>query len=105
MASIGIYSAEQFLGHLLMDADHIKEYLFRYDSGKINTDDNAYLEYRTPFEFTEKTESIVRDLIPFSGWDINSLMPGSPLDVRKRVLEYYEGRRAVLMSELSGPIE
>ena len=105
MASIGIHSAEQFLGHLLMDAGHIKEYLLRYDSNIINTDDNAYLEYRTPFEFTEKTESIVRDLIPFSGWDINALMPGSPLGARKKVREYYEGRRAVIVSELSGPIE
>ncbi len=105
MESIGIGSAEQFLGHLLMDAEHIQEYLARSDSAKINTDDNAYLEYRTPFEFTEKTESIVRDLVPFVGWDIEKLMSDSPRDVRQRVRKYFNSRRGVLMSELSDPIE
>ena len=105
MESIGIYSTEQFLGHLLMDAEHIQKYLVRYDSDKINTDDNAYLEYRTPFEFTEKTENIVTDLVPFAGWDIDRLMPDSPVSVQRKVQKYFEDRRGKLISELSEPIE
>lgn len=105
MASIGINSVEQFLGHLLMDAEHIREYLLRNDSETINTDDNAYLEYRTPFEFTENTESIVRDLVPFAGWDVNKLVPDLPADAQQRVRDYFGGRRDVLVSELSDPIE
>jgi hypothetical protein len=88
-----------------MDAEHIREYLLRNDSETINTDDNAYLEYRTPFEFTENTESIVRDLVPFAGWDVNKLVPDLPADAQQRVRDYFGGRRDVLVSELSDPIE
>src|SRR5205085_82651 len=49
--SIEIYSSAKLVGHLLMDRDHIDQYLTRTSDGQINTDDNAYLEYRTPFEF------------------------------------------------------
>ncbi len=30
---------------------------------------NAYLEYRTPFEFTGRTDAIVPELIKYAGWD------------------------------------
>ena len=68
-ASIGIASPADFLGYMLMDEGHIARYLARNRDSRINTDDNAYLEYRTPFEFTGRTDAIVPDLIEYAGWD------------------------------------
>ena len=44
---------------MLMDKDNILSYLNRHEEILINTDDNAYLEFHTPFAFLEKTESNV----------------------------------------------
>src|SRR5262249_26850587 len=50
--SIGIRSPHELLAHLLMDEQHVARYLAASaDVGtKVNTDDNGYLEYATPFE-------------------------------------------------------
>jgi hypothetical protein len=67
-ASIDVLSAEQFMGFLLMDPEHIARYLDRNQDRQIVTDDNSYLEYQTPFEFMGGTEAIVPDLIASAGW-------------------------------------
>ena len=88
-----------------MDAQHIENYLARNPSRTLNTDDNAYLEYRTPFEFIEKTESIVSALTPYAGRDLRALFAN--LDEQSRVQSeaYFDERLEVLVSELSTPIQ
>lgn len=105
LASIGIDSPEELLGHLLMDAQHIRAYLSRDDERQINTDDNAYLEYRTPFEFLRPTDDIVAGLLPFSGWDVDALLKAAPPEVRVSVREQVDARRARIMPELKGAID
>ncbi len=105
LASIGIDSPEQLLGHLLMDANHIRGYLAQQDSDQLNTDDNAYLEYRTPFEFIERTESIVAELIPFSGWNVRGLLRNAPAGVAEAVQAQFDRRLAEILPELRKPIE
>src|SRR5262249_27502761 len=81
-ASIQIDSLEQLFGHLLMDAPHIARYLAREGSGRENTDDNADLEYRTPFEYLGRTDPIVEQLLPWAGWDVDGLLAGAPPEAR-----------------------
>jgi len=105
LGSIGIKSPEELLGHLLMDADAIEAYLSRHDVRQINTDDNAYLEYQTPFEFLSPTLAIVKDLLPYAGWDIEGLLRGAAPREREQVRERFEERRARILPELSEAID
>ncbi len=105
LGSIGIDSPEELLGHLLMDADAIHAYLSRRDVQQINTDDNAYLEYQTPFEFLRPTLDIVKDLVPYAGWDIEALLRGADPEVRDEVRERFEARRARILPELVEAID
>jgi len=105
MASIGIYSPEEFLGHLLMDGNHIRGYLAQQESGQLNTDDNAHLEYRTPFEFIARTESIVTELLPHAGWNVDGLLRNAPQQAAEAVKEQVDRRRAEILPELRKPIE
>jgi spermidine synthase len=104
-ASIGIETSEEFLGHLLMDAEHIAKYLARNDDTRVNTDDNAYLEYRTPFEFIEPTKSIVAELLPFAGWDVARRLKNAPGSVKAEVLRQFQHRLRRIQPELSEPID
>lgn len=105
LASIGIDSPEQLLGHLLMDGEHIRAYLARDEERQINTDDNAYLEYKTPFEFLLPTDDIVAELLPYAGWDVDALLQSAPPKVRADVREEAEGRRIRMLPELAEVID
>jgi len=104
-ASIGIATPEAFLGHLLMDAGHIAKYLAQTGDRRVNTDDNAYLEYRTPFEFTGGTEAIVARLLPFAGLDADSQVKNAPDAVRAEIRRQFAARLARIKSELAEPID
>ena len=105
LASIGIGSAEELLGHLLMDSEHIRSYLSAQKAHATNTDDNAYLEYRTPFEFLGSTKDIIRVLKPFAGWDGDAILVNAPQEVRRKVRESFAKRLGRLLHELDEPIE
>ena len=105
MASIGIETPEAFLGHLMMGAGQIQKYLARNDNRTVNTDDNAYLEYQTPFEFIEKTETIVEALLPFAGWNIQERLKNAPPGVKAEVRRQFEHRLKRIKPELSEPID
>lgn len=104
-ASIGIGSPEELLGHLLMDAAHVKRYVERSSDRRINTDDNAHLEYRTPFEFTQETKPIVAGLLPYSGWDAERVMRNATVGVHQKVREQFERRRSRLLAELAESVD
>lgn len=104
-ASVDISSPEQFLGYMLMDREHIAQYLARNQESEINTDDNALLEYRTPFEFLGRTDQIVPDLVKYAGWDIDTAMADCDAGMRDKVRGFFEGRLANIEPELKTPIE
>jgi spermidine synthase len=103
-SSIGIESPEQFLGYLLMDSKQIAQYLAQTDDRRVNTDDNAYLEYHAPFEFLEPTAKIVDELIRFSGWDIDTLLLNAGPDTREKIRRHFSARLDEIPDELSKPI-
>src|SRR6185312_11418314 len=71
--AIGIESPARLFAHLLMDRAHIDAYLAG-TTGGINTDDNADLEYHTPFEFLRRPDDIIPGLLRHAGWDDAALM-------------------------------
>lgn len=99
-ASIEMKSPEDFLGTLLMDTAHVVRYLARNGDRTLNTDDNAYLEYQTPFEFLDRTESLVDALLPFAGWDVARVLQGASEETRARVQRLAGQRRQQLRPEL-----
>lgn len=104
LTSIGIETPEALLGHMMMDAKEIGEYLARNDDRTINTDDNAYLEYKTPFEYIEKTEAIVEALLPFAGWNVEERLKNAPQGVKTEVRRQFKYRRGRIRTELTEPI-
>ena len=103
LAGIGITSLAQLYGNLLMDADHVRRYLDRLGESRINTDDNAHLEYATPFEFLGTTEAIVQGLLPYAGWDpdrVFAAAPGAFIDATRR---HFQQRLREIVPELEGP--
>lgn len=105
LASIGIDTPEDLLGHLLMDSDHIRGYLESTNDDQINTDDNAYLEYRTPFEFLGRTKDIVSALKPHAGWNADETIATASGEARAKIMQSYQHRLDRLLPELDEPIE
>lgn len=104
--SIGIRSPHELLAHLLMDEQHVARYLAASaDVGtKVNTDDNGYLEYATPFEFLYETKTIIEALKPFAGWDRSRLMGATAHDLAT-IDQLFVERQAKLDDELARPVE
>lgn len=96
--SIKIHNAPQLLAHLMMGPEQIAQYLASTPSRVLNTDDDAYLEYRTPFELLESTRTIVRALIPYCALPVNNLEDLSTRDV-EQLTQSWKGRQAELMPE------
>ena len=90
---------------MLMDKKSILSYLRDQNETINNTDDNAYLEFHTPFEFLEKTEKIVAELIPFSKWDLKSLLKSYTSDVENNKNNSFNLRIKKLMPELKEKIQ
>ena len=105
LLSIGIKTPEELLGHMLMDKANIISYLNSGEKIIINTDDNAYLEFHTPFEFLEKTESIVSELLPRVGWKIGSILKSYSSAEENKIKKSFDYRVNKLISELKEKIQ
>ncbi len=105
LESIDINSPEELLSYLLMDAEHVRAYLAAGGDEVVNTDDNAFLEYHTPFEFMEGPKPIVSGLAPYAGWDMDSVFRNMSADTRDRVRELFAQRINRLIPELEERIE
>jgi spermidine synthase len=103
--SIEIDSSAKLVGHLLMDRDHIDQYLARTSDSQINTDDNAYLEYRTPFEFLGRTDAIVPDMVRYAGWNPEKILVGCTVQQRIDTSREFERRLARIVPELKEPLQ
>jgi len=87
-----------------MDSKQIARYLAQTGDRRVNTDDNAYLEYHAPFEFLEPTAKIVAELIRFSGWDIDGLLLNAGSDAKENIRRNFSARLDEISDELSKPI-
>jgi spermidine synthase len=103
MASINIRDAAQFMSYMLMGPDEIRAYLAAFP-GPLNTDDNAYLEYHTPFEFLESTKTIVAGLIPYAALDVNVIRNASD-DERNQLMQEWNRRKAELLPEFDSKLD
>jgi spermidine synthase len=103
-AGIEIDAPEDLLATLLMDDEHARRYLATGAGTVINTDDNAFLEYRTPFEYLDRTEAIVAALVPHAGWDVDRVLPHAPEAFRQHVKHAAAARRSRLEPELREPL-
>jgi len=103
LASIEIWDHNVLLSHLLMGPAQIRNYLAAAGDSIVNTDDNAYLEYFTPFEFLEKTKDVVHALEPFAGFD-DALIVNITDAERAGLRQAWDLRRKRVMTELDEPL-
>src|SRR5580704_365408 len=103
LASINIQNAAQFMSYMLMGPDQIRAYMAA-TPGPLNTDDNAYLEYHTPFEFLESTKTIVVGLIPYSALDLNVIRNASE-EERNQLTQEWNRREAELIPEFDSKLD
>jgi spermidine synthase len=110
LASINIHSPAELLSYMAMGPDEIRAYLAADQSDVLNTDDNAYLEYHTPFEFLEANgmnskdvDKIIVGLIPYTGLDLKILRNFSPEDERQ-IVALWSQRKSELVPELSAKL-
>jgi spermidine synthase len=103
LASIDINGAEQLLAHLLMGPAQIQAYLAQSGRPLVNTDDNAYLEYHTPFEFLRTTKDVLTGLVPHAGFD-DSVLVNATAEERAAVRAAWQARRQHLLAELDEPL-
>jgi spermidine synthase len=97
--SIDIDSAPELLALMLMGPDEIARYFASISSQGLNTDDNAYLEYHTPFELLKPRYKIVAGLLPFAGLDLRDVRNISP-EERSQVTQAWEHRKLELLHEV-----
>ena len=103
LASIEINSPAELLSYLFMGPEQIRAYLASAPGKRLNTDANAYLEYHSPFEFLEKTKDIVRELVPFAGYDPALLRNVTPED-RAEIEKAWTYRLERVLPELEEPL-
>ncbi len=103
LSSIDIEGAEQLLAHLLMGPRQIQAYLAQSPDQVLNTDDKAYLEYHTPFEFLRTTKDVLTALVPHAGFDDTVLVNASAQD-RAAVRAAWDARRQRVLAELDEPL-
>jgi spermidine synthase len=103
LASINIHGPAEFLSYMVMGPDQIPAYLAANPLSALNTDDNAYLEYHTPFEFLESNQKDVDQIevgfLPYAGLDLKIIRNVSN-DDRKRLTELWSRRKDEIIPEM-----
>jgi hypothetical protein len=106
LASIQIKSAADFLSYMLFGPAAIRLYLAANPSSELNTDDNAYLEYHTPFEWLEsnkvRVDQILQGLLPYAGLDVDVTQDLSVED-HTRVVDLWAKRKDQILPEMNAP--
>ncbi len=104
LASIHIQGPAEFLSYMLMGPDQIRAYLKNTPENVTNTDDNAYLEYHTPFEFLESTKAIITGLTPYAALDLRVVRDLSDNE-RDQLTSLWERRKTELIPELGARLD
>jgi spermidine synthase len=99
--SIGVHNSPELLGLMMMGPDEVARYLASTPNQELNTDDNAYLEYHTPFDMLQKWQKIVAGMVPFAALDLQDVRNISP-EERAQVSQAWERRKIELLQELKG---
>lgn len=102
LATIGVRSAEDFLGLLLLGPDEVRAFVAEDPDAPPNTDDLPYLEYATPREIFARPRDNVAAFLPHAR-PVPDLIAGLPADVRERLIERAKARPAQLLAELEPP--
>jgi spermidine synthase len=99
--SIKIHDAPQLLAHVMMGPEQIAQYLASAPGRILNTDDDAYLEYHTPFELLESTKTIVKALTAYSALPIRNIRNVENLSAKDKeeLTQAWHDRQAELMPE------
>jgi len=100
--SIAVHSPPEFLALMLMGPDEIARYLASTPDQSLNTDDNAYLEYHTPFELLQPPLRILDGLLPFAGLDLRDVHNMSSQET-DQVRQAWELRKAEILPEWKAP--
>jgi len=103
LASIEIINTPQLLSHMLMGPAQVRNYLASQPESQINTDDNAFLEHATPFEYLSPTKDIVASLLPYSKLDLTLIRNASSVDVAK-IQKAWDERKSKIIPELTEPL-
>ncbi len=103
-SSIDIHTPQQLLDCLLMDSEHLHQYIASAEPIPLNTDDNGYLEYHSPFEYLQGTEQLMPALIAHSGRNVNSVLNQTPLALLQSADLSFQKRVTNILDELKHPI-
>ena len=103
LESIEINSPADLLSYLFMGPKQIRAYLAAAPGKRLNTDANAYLEYHSPFEFLKKTKDIIRELLPFAGYD-PALIRNVTTEDRAEIENAWKHRLERVLPELEEPL-
>jgi spermidine synthase len=110
LASIDIHGPAELLSYMAMGPDEIRAYLAANQSDVLNTDDNAYLEYHTPFEFLQANgingkdvHKIIAGLIPYTSLNLKIVRNLTPEDERQ-IVALWAQRKNELVPELSAKL-
>ncbi len=99
LASIHISGPDDFLSYMLMGPNQISAYLAANPSETLNTDDNAYLEYHTPFELLSSSTTVVAGLLPYAGLDL-SIVRNLPDSDKQHLLASWSHRRDQFVADV-----
>ena len=103
--TININTPHELAGHMLMDRKGIENYLLNSKNQLVNTDDNSYLEFKTPFEFLKNTDEILKSLIKFVNIDIDDSYYNFSNDDKIKFYDNLLIRKNLLFSELKEEIK
>ncbi len=98
LASINISGADDLLSYMLMGPGEIASYLAANPSSTLNTDDNAYLEYHTPFELLSSSKTVLAGLLPYTGLDL-AIIRNLPENEKEHLLASWSDRRGQLLAD------
>ena len=96
--SIGVHSAPELLSLMVMGPQEVATYLAAIPGGTLNTDDNAYLEYHTPFDVPQKFHKLLAGLLPYTALDLRDVSNISPEET-DQVRQAWENQKLELLRE------
>lgn len=94
--SIGVHSAPELLSLMLMGPDDIARYIAANPDPELNTDDNAYLEYHTPFDLMQHWKTLAPKLLPFGALDLRAVVNITPEETQELIAAWNQQRESLM---------
>ena len=96
--SIGVHSAPELLALMWMGPAEIARYVAA-NPGPVNTDDNAYLEYHTPFDLAQRWRRLAPTLLSYAALDLRDVWSLSPQET-EAVTQAWNRQKQTVAGEL-----